>query len=361
MDGKSDTGAADRVVCVVSDEYLKAPYSTLERHAALWQAAAKRPGFVLLIAVKPCKFPTLSDHLRRCELFGLPEEAARLRFRHFIEAPVKPDAVTFPGKVFAVSNIPIRVPEHFVGRDDALAEIDGALKRGEGRVAITTLHGLRGVGKTVLAAAYAERHRTEYRATWWIRAETLDTMRADLVSLGVRLGWVAAGQKEEPALEMVRERLRNEGEGLLLIYDNAIDAASVRPFLPTAGVARALLTSNTDVWRGLAAPVEIRVWPKEVGANFLAARTGRAAERYDAEALSDDLAGLPLAHEQAAAYCERLGVSFAEYRKRLKAAPARLLDADKDASADYHGGLTVAKTFALAMTRPPSCIPRPSR
>ena len=294
--------AADRVVCVVSDAYLKAPYSALERHAALWQAAAKRPGFVLLIAVRPCRFPTLSDHLRRCELFDLPEETARQRFRHFVEAPVKPEAAAFPGKVFAVSNIPIRIPEHFLGRDHALAEIEGALKRGEGRVAITTLHGLRGVGKTVLAAAYAERHRAEYRATWWIRAETPDTMRADLVSLGVRLGWVAAGEKEEPALEIVRERLRNEGDGLLLIYDNAIDAASVRPFLPTAGVARVLLTSNADVWRGLAAPVEIRVWPKEVGADFLVARTGRPAERYDAAALSDELAGLPLAHEQAAAY-----------------------------------------------------------
>ena len=31
--------AADHVLCVVSDEYLKAPYSTLERNAALWQAA----------------------------------------------------------------------------------------------------------------------------------------------------------------------------------------------------------------------------------------------------------------------------------------------------------------------------------
>ena len=38
---------ADHVLCVLSDEYLKAPYSTLERNAALWQAAAKRPGFVL--------------------------------------------------------------------------------------------------------------------------------------------------------------------------------------------------------------------------------------------------------------------------------------------------------------------------
>ena len=44
--------AAERILCVVSDEYFKAPYSTLERNAAFWQAAAKRPGFALLVAVK---------------------------------------------------------------------------------------------------------------------------------------------------------------------------------------------------------------------------------------------------------------------------------------------------------------------
>ena len=58
-----------------------------------------------------------------------------------------------------------------MGRDDALAAIETALKRYEGRVAITALHGLRGVGKTTLAAAFAERHRGDYRATWWIRAQ----------------------------------------------------------------------------------------------------------------------------------------------------------------------------------------------
>jgi hypothetical protein len=144
---------------------------------------------------------------------------------------------------------------------------------------------------------------------------------------------------------LVRERLRAEGEGLLLIYDNAIDAASVRTFLPTGGAALVLIASNAHAWRG----VEISGWPKDIGADFLVVRAGRAGERRDAEALSEELGGLPLAHEQAAAYCERLDVSFAEYRKRLEATPRRLLDADKDASADYHAGLTVAKTFALAL------------
>jgi tetratricopeptide (TPR) repeat protein len=342
--------AADHVLCVISDPYLKAPYSTLERNAAQWQAAGKRPGFVLFVAVKPCKLPTLADHIRRCEIFGVPEDVARVRFHEFMQKRQAPAAAAaFPGKVFAVSNIPIRVPEHFLGREDSLAAIETALSRYEGRVAITALHGLRGVGKTTLAAAYAERHHGDYRATWWIRAQTEPTMRADLVALGVRLHWVAADEKEEPALAAVMERLRHEGEGLLLIYDNAPDAGALREYLPRGGAARVLVTSNAHAWRGVAAPVEIRLWPREIGADYFIARTGRETEREAAMALSEALGGLPLAHEQAAAYCERLEISLADYRKRFEATPARMLDSERDAPAEYHDRLTVAKTFALAI------------
>jgi hypothetical protein len=173
----------------------------------------------------------------------------------------------------AVSNIPIRVPIHFMGRDDSLAAIDKALGRDAGRAAITALHGLRGIGKTTLAAAYAHLHRADYRATWWIRAQTEATMRADLVGLGVRLNWVAADEKEEPAIAAVLERLRHDGEGVLLIYDNAPDAAALRKYLPLGGATRVLVTSNSHAWRAVAEPIEIEVWPKEIGADYLIART----------------------------------------------------------------------------------------
>jgi hypothetical protein len=347
MEARHD--AADHVLCVVSDEYLKAPYSTLERNAALWQAADKRPRFVLFVVVKSCRLPTLSDHFRRCELFGAPEEATRQRFREFIAERGMPETAAFPGKAAAVSNIAVHVPEHFIGRDEALAAIEKGLGRYEGRVAVTALHGLRGVGKTVLAAAYAEWHRADHRATWWIRAESEPAMRADLAGLGVRLGWVAPDEKEEPAIAAVMERLRHEGEGILLIYDNALTGDAIRPYLPRGGAAKVIVTSNAPNWRGVAEPVEIRLWPKEIGADFLIVRTGRSGERAAAEDLSEALGGLPLAHEQAAAYCERLAISLAEYRRRFDAAPARLLDTEKDAPAEYHDRLTVAKTFALAI------------
>jgi hypothetical protein len=145
------------------------------------------------------------------------------------------------------------------------------------------------------------------------------------------------------------ERLRQEGEGVLLIYDNALDAGALRPYLPPGGRAHVLVTSNAHAWRGVAAPVEIRLWPNDIGAEYLIARTGRESEREAALALSEALGGLPLAHEQAAAYCERLDIPLADYCRRFEATPARLLDDARHAPVEYHDGLTVAKTCALAI------------
>jgi tetratricopeptide (TPR) repeat protein len=114
-------------------------------------------------------------------------------------------------------------------------------------------------------------------------------------------------------------------------------------------MAHVIVTSNAPDWRSVAAPVEIGVWPSGVGAVFLIERTGLADERAAALALSDALAGLPLAHEQAAAYCERLGVGLATYASRFAEAPAKFLGDERGAPRQYHNGLTVSKTFALAI------------
>jgi hypothetical protein len=256
-----------------------------------------------------------------------------------------------PSSAFAEANISVHVPTHFMGRNDALSAIDAALAVDRRRVVITALHGLRGVGKTTVAAAYAYRRQRQYHATWWVRAHTVPTMRSDLINLGVRLQWIGAEDKEEPALAAVINRLRLEGEGVLLIFDNALSAESLTPYLPRDGLAQVLITSNAHNWRLLtsADPIEVRVWPSNVGADFLIARTGRSTEREAAEALSNSLGGLPLAHEQAAAYCERLDVDFAEYRRRFVAAPVKMLDNKRYAPAHYYDGQTVAKTFGLAI------------
>jgi tetratricopeptide (TPR) repeat protein len=252
-------------------------------------------------------------------------------------------------RAFPISNIPIRVPIHFLGRDKTLEAIDFTLRANSERSRTVAVHGLPGIGKTTLAAAYAGLHQQDYRVTWWIRAQTELLMRADLVSLGVRLGWVRADERETPAFETVMERLPHEEDGILLIYDNVMNVSSINGFLPRAGAVRVLITSNFHAWRGVAEPIDIHVWPKEVGADYLVVRTGRHAERDAAKTLSNMLGGLPLAHEQAAAYCDRLGISLAEYLKRFEAKPARLLDDERHAPIDHNEGTTVAKSFTLGI------------
>src|SRR5262249_41950552 len=97
-------------------------------------------------------------------------------------------------------------------------------------------------------------------------------------------------------------------------------------------------------WSGPARPVEM--WTKETGAEYLTAHTGGNAQRVAAEALSETFGGLPLAHQQAAAYCQQLGISLADYRGRLESADARLLASERDAAHEYRSRFTVAKTFA---------------
>jgi tetratricopeptide (TPR) repeat protein len=382
---------ADHTLCVISEAYLKQPYSNWERRAAEWAANSGRPNFVLPVFVEDCKPPTLLASYKRCDLWGVTEDEARGRLAAFLVPPKKPEgdvsfpgaapakrappkpegdvpfpsmapaqrtparpaSISFPGAGAALSNIPVRVPVYFIGRDGALAAIAESLSRR----AVTVVHGLRGVGKTVLAAAYAENNRASYRAIWWLRAHTESTLRADLAALGARLNWVGEDIKEEESLAVVLGHLRSEGEGILLIYDSAVDADSLEPYLPRSGAAKALVTSNAHAWRSVGAPIELTVWPKEIGAAYFIERTGRTGERAAAEALSEALGGLPLAHEQAAAYCEGLDISLAEYLKRFKAGAEKFLDDKEYAPEEYHPEyreehgerLTVAGTFRLAI------------
>jgi hypothetical protein len=169
---------AHRVLCVVSAEYLTKDYSGWERRSAQWAAASKRPNFMLPVFVEDCEAPVAMAHIKACALFDLSEDDARARLEAYLaearppsgplpfpgEAktpkaqPAPPETVAFPGKKFAlsniaVSNVPIAVPKHFLGREDELQAVGAALKRREARVAVTAVHGLRGVGKTTLAAA----------------------------------------------------------------------------------------------------------------------------------------------------------------------------------------------------------------
>jgi TIR domain len=127
----AQTDVAAHVLCVVSEKYLRAPYSRLERTAAEWAAVARRPNFALPVFVEPCEPPILLAPLKRCDLHGITEDEARARLKAFLEPAKKPPREPFPGDTrsqaapgatvslpsfpgarAALSNIPVRVPLH---------------------------------------------------------------------------------------------------------------------------------------------------------------------------------------------------------------------------------------------------------
>ena len=85
---------ADHILCVISNAYLKAPYSSWERQAAERAAASTRPNFALPVKVEECELPTLSMVLEYCDLFGSEETEARTRLRDYLAPAGKP-----PGSV----------------------------------------------------------------------------------------------------------------------------------------------------------------------------------------------------------------------------------------------------------------------
>jgi hypothetical protein len=90
---------ADHVLCVVSEGYLAKPYSDWERRAAQWASVTARPNFMLPVFIAPCEAPTLFAHIKRCDLYGVQEEEARLRLKAFLTPATKPaQRQPFPGR-----------------------------------------------------------------------------------------------------------------------------------------------------------------------------------------------------------------------------------------------------------------------
>jgi tetratricopeptide (TPR) repeat protein len=246
---------------------------------------------------------------------------------------------------YGVSNISMRIPEHFLGHDEEMAALKAVLESDEALVPVAILHGASGVGKTTLAMAFANSRRAEFRVIWGIRARTESTIRADLADLAAARSWSAPKSTDADATNAALSRLEQVGKGFLLIYDDAADSDLVRRYLPSRGGAKAIVIF--DAHRGDFGPsIALSPWPKGVGSKFLLAHAsaGRSAE---AETLSAALGGLPLAHAHAAAYCTQLGVSFAEYRRRLERTTTRQ---SRDGEPSESGELQIiAKTFALGV------------
>jgi tetratricopeptide (TPR) repeat protein len=248
-----------------------------------------------------------------------------------------------PLATVVVGEIP-QEPLGFQPRADLLAALD-ANGRGSRIAAVHALTGMRGVGKTHLAAAYARaRIDAGWRLVAWINGEDLSGVLAGLAETAVAMG-LDTGGDAEAAGRAVRHRLEADGERCLLVFDNAASPQLLQPFLPAAGAARVIITSNQQAAAYLGALVPVDVFTEPEALAFLAERTG-LADAAGAQVLAAGLGYLPLALAQAAAVIASQHLSYATYVDRLRRLPAAELLAPVEAE-QYPQGVAAAVLLAL--------------
>ena len=240
-------------------------------------------------------------------------------------------------------------PAGFQPRADLLAELDAPGPRGRVRV-VHAVTGMRGVGKTQLAAAYARaRIDEEWRLVAWVNAENTAAVLGGLAEVAAALGLDAGAGDAAAAGRAVRRRLKAGGERCLLVFDNAADPQDLLPFLPAAGAARVLITSNERAVGDLGAGLAVDVFTWEEALAFLAGRTG-SLDAAGARLLAGELGRLPLALAQAAAVIAAQHLDYPAYLQRLRAKPVEELLL-REGAGRYPRGLAAAVLLALDAVR----------
>ena len=183
----------------------------------------------------------------------------------------------------------------------------------------------------------------------WINAEDLGGVLAGLAAVAAGLGLGAGEGDAEAAGRAVRHRLEIDGERCLLVFDNATDPAVLQPFIPAAGAARVIITSNQRSMANLGAGVPVDVFSEPEALAFLAERTG-SADAEGAGAVAVELGYLPLALAQAAAVIADQHLGYGTYLDRLRGMPVGELLRPVEAG-QYPRGVAAAVLLSLEGVR----------
>jgi serine/threonine protein kinase/tetratricopeptide (TPR) repeat protein len=194
----------------------------------------------------------------------------------------------------------------------------------KGRAALS---GLGGVGKTQTALWYAYHFGPEYKYVFWCDAASQDVLYRDAASIARELSLPMEDKSSIKEITAFVKQWLQQNDGWLLVLDNADEPDVLCDLFPEGGRGHLLLTSRQcGIGNRIQQILKIEGMDLENGALFLLRRTRRIAwdapleaaavsDIEQAKKIVDDMHGLPLALDQAAAFVDENASSFEEYRK----------------------------------------------
>ena len=204
---------------------------------------------------------------------------------------------------------------HWVDREE-LNKLADALAD-DGTVTVCALQGMRGVGKSQLASAFAQEcENAGWPFVGWVTASSSEQAVSELAGLAWRSSIALPDDSPTDAVSKLRTWLSaGRDEGRLLVLDNVEDADHVKDVIPRGRGMRVILTStqhSTDI----GTQVDVGAYTPEQAVTYLIEASG-LDDREGATALAADLERLPVALTQAVTAMRVLGVDFAGIRKLL--------------------------------------------
>lgn len=186
----------------------------------------------------------------------------------------------------------------------------------------TVLVGMRGCGKTQLAASLAKQcEDANWNLVAWINAVSPDTIQSDLVELAKRL---KIDTSDQPARDVIVRRCLDHLKSAaptdrLIVFDNVEDINHLRALMPSGNGLRVIATTTNDTgWEHQDwTTIKVGVFDRSESINYLLTVT-KSDDHDAADALAERLGDLPLAIAQAAATARNKDLSLARYLQRLE-------------------------------------------
>ena len=187
----------------------------------------------------------------------------------------------------------------------------------------TVLLGMRGCGKTQLAAALA--HTCE-EAQWslvaWMNAGSRAQLEGEFIELARKLKIdLSDDPDQQHAVRRCLDQLRSaNASDRLIVFDNVEDIEDLRDRIPRGTGLRVVATTTSreadweeNGWKG----ISVGVFSRVESINYLLIVTG-SQDRDTADAIAERLGDLPLAIAQAAATARNEQWTLASYARQLE-------------------------------------------